>query len=65
MLVFFCVSGYVDVFEYVLKLLNMMDKQIIDNGEEGEEGWEILYGLGLMGKSGVSEEWEEVRCFVG
>lgn len=43
----------------------MMDKQITDNGEEGEEGWEVLHGSGLMGKSGTSEEWEEARRFVG
>lgn len=58
-------SVYVDASEQALKLSTMVDEQVIDNGEEEEEGWEVLHGSGLMGKSVASEEWEEARHFVG
>lgn len=34
-------SVYVDASEQALKLSTMVDEQVIDNGEEEEEGWEV------------------------
>lgn len=58
-------SVNVDSSKHAFRLSKVEGIQVIDDGEEEEEGWEVLYESGLMGKSGASEEWEEARRSVG
>lgn len=55
----------VDSSKHAFRLSKVECIQAIDDGEEEEEGWEVLYESGLMGKSGASEKWEEARRSVG
>lgn len=58
-------SVNVDSSKHAFRLSEVGGILAIDDGEEEEEGWELLYESGLMGKSGASEEWEETRRSVG
>lgn len=58
-------SVNVDSSKHAFRLSKVGGILAIDDGEEEEEGWELLYESGLMGKSGASEEWEETRRSVG
>lgn len=55
----------VDSSKHAFRLSKVEGIQAIDDGEEEEEGWEVLYESGLMAKSGASEKWEEARRSVG